>query len=193
MTGYRGGDYKDMHSPAELAELLVLGADGKSLFWLPRDSSTKENRRWTTRYANKEALCTENHSGYLTGMVKSKSYYAHRVVWCLHFKAWPSGFIDHINGDKKNNHPDNLREVVKRDNNKNSSLRSDSKTGVTGVSKRKGAKKRPYIVGIKSYTGKQIHGGAFETLQEASARRKELEQEHGYHANHGKKLNEVLS
>ena len=48
-----------------------------------------------------------------------KSYFAHRVIWALHYGKFPNGVIDHIDGDSSNNRLDNLRSVSQSKNNTN--------------------------------------------------------------------------
>lgn len=45
--------------------------------------------------------------------------YAHRIVWALAHGEWPDGNIDHINGDKHDNRPCNLRVATHKENMRN--------------------------------------------------------------------------
>ena len=60
-----------------------------------------------------------------------------RVVWALCYDKLPTQTIDHINGDKLDNHIKNLREVSQPDNQLNTLLpwRPNKVTGVAGVIK----------------------------------------------------------
>ena len=62
--------------------------------------------------------------------------YIHRIVWALCYDQLPTQTIDHINGDKLDNHIKNLREVSQPDNQLNTLLpwRPNKVTGVAGVS-----------------------------------------------------------
>ena len=70
--------------------------------------------------------------------------------------------VDHINGDGLDNRRSNLRLVDNRLNARNRRTRRDSSTGARGV-ERIGAKYRARI----NVSGKHIHLGVFETLDEA--------------------------
>ncbi|WBF77776.1 hypothetical protein A73_178 [Escherichia phage A73] len=65
------------------------------------------------------AMTTVTKSGYFSGRFLNKPYLCHRVVFFLDRGYWPSGIIDHIDRDKSNNNPDNLREVDHLDNGAN--------------------------------------------------------------------------
>ncbi len=71
---------------------------------------------------------------------KKKSMLAHRLAWALHTGSWPSGEIDHINGDESDNRMVNLRDTSKSVNQQNKrNPRSDNKSGFMGVCWHKGA------------------------------------------------------
>ena len=42
---------------------------------------------------------------------QSKIYPTHRLAWLMAYGVWPSGDIDHINGDRQDNRLCNLRDV----------------------------------------------------------------------------------
>jgi len=58
--------------------------------------------------------------GYVTLNVDGVRLYGHRVVFALTHGRWPEGLVDHINGDRKDNAPANLREVTNQANLQNS-------------------------------------------------------------------------
>jgi hypothetical protein len=61
-----------------------------------------------------------NKMGYYDiGFLKNR-YYAHRIVFAITHGYWPSGIIDHIDGNSSNNSPENLREVSDSENSINS-------------------------------------------------------------------------
>lgn len=85
-----------------------------------------------------------NHYGYFTVMVKRRVYFVHRIIWALHNMQDPLGwYIDHIDGNRTNNNPSNLRTVTISQNNQNAKIHNSSKTGIKGLTiiERPGRKK----------------------------------------------------
>lgn len=61
--------------------------------------------------------CLESN-GYYRGRFKTQRYLAHRVVFFLTYGYWPEQ-VDHIDGDRGNNTPSNLRAVSRSENQHN--------------------------------------------------------------------------
>ncbi len=57
--------------------------------------------------------------GYRQIRIGKKLYWAHRLAWLYMTGAWPTGEVDHINGDKSNNAFSNLRDGTKSQNMQN--------------------------------------------------------------------------
>ncbi|WP_158219449.1 MULTISPECIES: HNH endonuclease [unclassified Achromobacter] len=57
--------------------------------------------------------------GYQVISIRGRHIYAHRLAWLLVTRAWPSLFVDHLNGDKLDNRFANLREATLQVNNQN--------------------------------------------------------------------------
>jgi len=72
-------------------------------------------------------------SGYVLIPLNNRLYRAHRLAWLYMTGSWPVEFIDHIDRNRANNSWKNLREASATVNAQNSSLRSDNKSGVKGV------------------------------------------------------------
>lgn len=72
--------------------------------------------------------------GYLQIRIDGKSYLAHRLVWTITHGKWPDHHIDHIDRNPLNIRPENLRACTHSQNHQNEGVRSDSSSGVTGVS-----------------------------------------------------------
>jgi len=101
------------------------------------------------------------HSGgYLHFRFNGKNELAHRVAWFFVHGSWPEGWIDHINGDKKDNRIDNLRLATPSQNRMNSApIKAGKQKGVY----KKGNKFRSCIRVDK----KSVWSPCFETEEEA--------------------------
>ena len=130
------------------------------------------------------------HNGY-KGIYFSKNgngklFPQHRVIWLLANGDWPKGEIDHIDGDKLNNDPANLRDVSRAENARNLKLNVNNTSGCSGV--KKCGNGWVSIIG-QQRTATKSNGRYkyFKNKDDAIAWRKAKEIEYGYHANHGRK------
>ena len=57
-------------------------------------------------------------NGYRIAGVQKVYPRLHHIVWYLHTGEWPKQPLDHIDGDKLNNHPENLRLSSAKENNR---------------------------------------------------------------------------
>lgn len=106
---------------------------------------------------------TRDSGGYLRFCVDNTRHRAHRLAWLYVHGVWPSGVIDHINGDKTDNRMANLRDVshaVNIQNQRHASARS--RTSVLGVY-RQGNRFTAQIQVAK----RSVHIGCFATVEEA--------------------------
>jgi len=122
-----------------------------------------------------------NNNGYRRVKINYKRYYQHRVAWALHFGEWPSGLIDHINGNREDNRIVNLREADHELNGRNSKQWSTNKSGCVGVCRFNGYWLA--YIGIGKRKTKRL--GKFESFAAAVAARKNAERELGYSGQHG--------
>jgi hypothetical protein len=129
----------------------------------------------------------KKHDGYITVRVKGRPNLAHRVIWLLKTGSWPTGEIDHIDGDPSNNRFENLRQVDHRTNGMNLRLYSTNKSGMQGVSWHSQTKK--WKAQINDDNGKR-YLGCFISIEDAISARKAAEIELGYHTNHGRIMEE---
>lgn len=70
--------------------------------------------------------------GYVRITLNQKSHYAHRLIYLLHHGALPK-FIDHVDGDPRNNRVENLRPCTPAQNSQNRKLQANNTSGVKGV------------------------------------------------------------
>jgi hypothetical protein len=103
---------------------------------------------------------------------KLKGMRVHRLV-ALAFIPNPNNkeFIDHIDGNKTNNHISNLRWVTPKENQYNRPISKSNTSGIKGVSLCKSTQK--WVCQIK-INGKSTHLGCFVNLDDAIKKRQEV-------------------
>lgn len=169
----------------------ILECDFESgrLIWKDRPANMFTEDRfckiWNGRYAGTEAFRPIDRNGYHVGAIFNRQYRAHRVVWLLAHKVWPSNQIDHINGVRTDNRLSNLRDVEHRENGLNQRLSKRNKSGVTGVCWHKRSKK--WLASIR-VNGSNINLGEFKDFSTAVDRRRIAEEKFGFHPNHGRNV-----
>ena len=123
-----------------------------------------------TRTDRKNSTGSLDKDGYLIIKIKGKQYKAHRLVFAYFNDRFPTKEIDHINRNRTDNRIENLREVDRTENVRNTTKKINPDTGVYGVYKDKATKglKKVYTFHFqdKSYR--------FYTVEEAVNKRKEL-------------------
>jgi hypothetical protein len=104
--------------------------------------------------------------GYLKVGLAGRLYSVHRIIYYLVKGFYPTLQIDHINGNRSDNHPDNLREVSHAENHR--SFRTKSKGA---SSKFRGVcwdkVKNKWVSSIGS-SGSAVYLGYFENEFEAA-------------------------
>ena len=138
-----------------LLELLSYDSETGAFVWLKDPSSG-------TKRAGKKAgtLC----NGYVRICIDGKFYYAHRLAWLYVHGCFPTGIVDHANGDKGDNRIGNLRLVSNSQNLQNQRKPQGSNPSL-GVSKHG---HRGWRARIK-IDGKRIHIGTFASPEIAQA------------------------
>ena len=166
---------------SDLHKLLRYDEETGKLYWLERHPAPTN---WNERFANKEALATNNGRGYLTGSILDCQFLTHRVVWAMATGAWPVGQVDHINGIKTDNRRVNLRDVSEVENKLNQRPPKCNTSGRIGVCKHKPSGRWRATI-KKNY--KTIHIGYFDQFEDAVVARAQKEAALGFHSNHGVK------
>lgn len=169
-----------------LRECVALEEDTGALTWRQRPKRHFATEAiwatWNTRWAGKPAFASLCHNGYAQGSLDGKNYMAHRVVWKLIHGEEP-GEIDHANGKRADNRPDNLRGVDRSANCKNSALRSDNTSGHVGVTWDRSRLK--WKAEIQN-GGRVRRLGRFSTLEDAIEARRAAQAGMGFSERHGR-------
>lgn len=139
-----------MTEPFGFAEMdTVLRADGGRLYW----RVTRGNAR-----AGMPAGRVDKQ-GYVSLEYRGRSLQGHRVVWLLTHREWPAGWLDHVNGQRTDNRPENLRVASNAENQQN-------RHRVAGAVPFKGVVLHP--CGRFQVTCGRKYVGLFATAQEAA-------------------------
>ncbi len=143
-------------TPENLALYLRLDADTGEVFWKADQWRSKSGDR-----AGSFCKVGYRYIGFF-----GRSIPEHRVVFALYHGRMPSGPIDHIDRDKLNNRPSNLRECTKAQNAKNVSRSVVTASGYEGVYRRR----RKWVATVRD-GGRARHIGMFDTPEAAHAAR----------------------
>jgi hypothetical protein len=159
-----------MHSIERLKQALRFDEITGRFFWIE------------SRYASGIGKMAGSFDAHGYGQIKFDGtvYKEHRLAWAFIYNRWPDAQIDHINHHRRDNRPNNLREVNNMENHMNRPIQSNNNTGVVGVSFDRNA----YVAYI-NIAGKRSHLGRFKTLEEAASARQKAMRENGFHENHG--------
>lgn len=122
------------------------------------DSTSITDLRWkksprARTPAGAEAFTSKSNHGYYHGMLRRRNLQAHRVVFALTNGSFPP-VVDHINGQRYDNRPENLRAATILVNNHNREAK--------GYYPFRGG----YMARIAA-NGKQIYLGVYPTENEA--------------------------
>ncbi|ESL86576.1 hypothetical protein L420_03771 [Enterobacter hormaechei subsp. hoffmannii UCICRE 9] len=109
---------------------------------------------------------SKNNNGYLRVGIGRRHYFLSRIAFFLCTGQSPEE-VDHINGDRTDNRACNLRAASRHENCLNKSVRSDSRTGVKGVSWRPDVKK--WSARSTDSSGKRVFLGYYRTISDAVA------------------------
>lgn len=117
--------------------------------------------------------------GYLQFFVGGKGYLVHRIIYELVYGASPE-FIDHIDGNRLNNHHENLRPATRNQNQHNRKINTNNKSGAKGVSLSRGK----WQVRVQ-IDGKEKFFGRYDDIELADLVAQEARNKyHGQYARH---------
>lgn len=122
--------------------------------------------------------------GYREVMINKVRYLVHHLVWLWHNNYLPA-YLDHKDGNTKNNCIENLREVTHKVNLRNTKKHKSNTSGHTGVYWNKAAGKWQAYAKI-NYVNYYL--GLHDTIQETVTARENFikSQEAGFTERHGK-------
>lgn len=157
---------------AKILHELLKYSDGK-LYWKIQISNRIK--------AGDVAGCLGSHCYYHL-QVNGKLWLAHRLIFMMHYGYFPK-FIDHIDGNTKNNRIENLRDASLSQNGYNRKLQKNNTSGAKGVSWHKKSNKWQVKIRID---GAAKHIGLYDDLEFAELVAQEARNKyHGSYANHG--------
>jgi len=81
-------------------------------------------------FLNGKEMSRKTCTGYLSVCKNRNRVMAHRLAWRLHFGGWPSGLLDHANGNGCDNRISNLRTASASQNSFNRKSGTNAHTGV---------------------------------------------------------------
>jgi hypothetical protein len=146
---------KPFPSLERLREVFFVDEDGW-LYWRKKPHGNKPSSIIGKR------VTTKRSDGYYQVKLDGRAYRVHRVVWALVYGKDPGDLqIDHVNGDRGDNRPSNLRICSASQNMLNKGRRPTNKSGIKGVCRATLAKAKPWRAYCKTLLG------AFATKEEA--------------------------
>lgn len=120
--------------------------------------------------------------GYRQISLYNRLYSAHRLAFLHVTGSWPSGVVDHKDGNPSNNSWDNLRDTTQAENSRNSRGRTNNTSGYTGVCWAR--REQKWFAQIK-VDGKTKSLGRFDNIDDAVQARLEAERVYGFTERHG--------
>ena len=128
-------------------------------YQLIRKKNNSKLRSKTTGYIRPD--------GYIHVQYKNQKYYAHRLIYqIIHLMdSLPDKIqIDHVDGNRRNNHSDNLRLATNLQNQWNGKIHSNNTSGYKGVTFDKASKKWKAAI---RHGNKLLNLGRFNSPEDA--------------------------
>lgn len=161
------------------------------LLWRERPVSDFEGRKypaarlaesWNGKNAGRPALNAPDGNGYLHGAIDGVKFKAARVIWKMMTGNDPDT-IDHENGNRADNHWQNLKDGTSLDNQRNLKRAKNNKSGVTGVRQLPNGRWKAEI----QVGGMNCSLGVHATKEQAAAARHGAERFHHFKPGHGRR------
>lgn len=164
-----------------LREAFILKKDG-TLIWKKRKNSSSQ---WNAKFAMKKAG-TLSPIGYWRVQFLGKVRYCHRIVYALAYGIDPGKKqVDHIDGNRANNKPSNLRLATHMQNHRHLvQLSEKNTTGYRGVTWHK--QKQKFVAHCR-FRGKLKSLGLYKTAKEAGEVARKFREKH-YKSFSGEKI-----
>ena len=146
------------------------------LYWRPVAARRPHDVTWNKKNAGCRVGAPKGN-GYEMFHLDGRALLVHRVVYALANGVDPGSMtVDHANGKRADNRPENLRLATNTENVQNRSGPGKNNTsGVVGVYWHKAAKKWHASIRVNR---KNIHVGLFDDLLNAAAARAAAETKH---------------
>ena len=131
------------------------------LFEITSDGSLVRKVHAATTARAGDIVGTDNGNGHLQVKIRGRSVMVHHIVWFMTTGDWPQQTIDHINGIRSDNRPENLRVCSSAENCQNRTVRAGNRSGYMGVHLHKPGIWRASIMA----EGKNVHLGCFTSTE----------------------------
>ena len=164
-----------------LRQLFIYDAETGELIWRERPleffKSERERNSWNVRFASKKAGSKRKirNNYYIIVKIFKSKFFAHRIIWKMHYGVEPPAIVDRININGIDNKISNLREAYNHQNAVNSRKRKDNTSGYRGVDFHTRDEKWVARISCKD---KRIFLGYFDTAEEAHAAYQKAAVEH---------------
>lgn len=152
--------------------------------WIEKPLCMPDPARWNSRRVGKSCGSLDG-KGYccisfrINGVLKR--FRNHRLAWLLVHRCWPDDEIDHINQNRQDNRIENLRDVSKSVNLRNSRLKTNNTSGFNGVTRSKG----DFWIAQANINHRRVYLGSFSSRIEAANAAKEYRDSIGFSPLHG--------
>lgn len=106
-------------------------------FYLDEQGEVRRSKDgYLSRFKKGDLAKFFEHTGYMSiqiPSIRNTVKKSHLVLLLSGYELQKSEEVDHIDGNKHNDHPSNLRAVTRRVNSCNRKMRSDNTSGITGI------------------------------------------------------------